>query len=65
MTKSRNDGVFYMDWDNFVQYFSSIEVCYFRANYQHQSLNLCAQRTKALYFQVDILKDGEYYFIAH
>merc|ERR1712139_138657 len=59
---SEDDGVFFMPYKSWLQYFSDFVVCYYHDSYQYSSLPISTTTRGYCYFAFDIQKPGEYYF---
>lgn len=60
--KKKDDGVFFMDINDFKKYFGDVEFGYYRDHYKYDSLRFKANKKHAMFFNVDIQKKGEFYF---
>ena len=61
-TKNPNDGSFYMSWEHFCEYFSSMTACYMNPNNVNSSLRLNVDRHEPSYITFQIKKAGRYVF---
>lgn len=59
---SSDDGIFYMSWNDFLKYFSDMQICYFHDNYRYSALKLQSQRNEVLYLKINVSQPGLYYF---
>lgn len=50
--ESKNDGIFYMDLDNFMQYFRDVQVCFFHDNYKYSAINLAEEKNGELFISL-------------
>ena len=56
-----DDGCFYMQWEDFVKYFSDVQICYYHDDYSYTAVQLGLARTP-YYLTVNIYEEGLYYF---
>lgn len=57
-----DDGVFYMNWNDFLKYFSDVQICYFHDNYRYSALKLQTKKDEIVYLKVAVSQPGTYYF---
>lgn len=57
-----NDGTFFMGLDIFMKIYSDVQICMVENEYKYNSLELEGDRGHASYVEVDIQKEGEYFF---
>jgi hypothetical protein len=58
-----DDGIFYMDYNDFCKYYSDFQVCYFHDKYKYSALMLeNIQKTENVFLQFRITRRGKYYF---
>lgn len=60
--KIEDDGVFFIDFDNFCKYFSDVQVCYYHDNYKYSSTQITSQRNDRVYLKFTVTKPGLHYF---
>jgi len=60
--ENKNDGVFFMAYEDFLKYFDDIQVCYVHDSFQYTSKRVTSDANHAKYFKVKIEKEGKYYF---
>jgi len=60
--ENRDDGIFFMAYEDFLKYFDDIQICYVRDNNKYQSHRVTSDANHAVYFKVKIEQEGKYYF---
>ena len=60
-----NDGIFFMDFDDFQKYFLSCQFCHYTDNYVLNSKNSTSKVDEFKFFKIDIQKKGIYFFTIH
>jgi calpain-15 len=63
--QNRDDGIFFMAFDDFLQYFSDAQICKAHDDYLYKSLKVKAAPNHATYFKVQVKKAGHYYLTAN
>ncbi|CAK58158.1 unnamed protein product (macronuclear) [Paramecium tetraurelia] len=59
-----NDGVFYMSYQDFIRYFNTIDVGYFKKDYFNTAQTIVNKSNESIYFIFNNDTPGEYYFMA-
>lgn len=62
--QDKDDGIFYMELEQFRTFFSEVEVLYFNEGFKYQATKKTMNKRHALYFSIMVPKKGEYYFSA-
>lgn len=61
--EKKEDGIFFMGYDDFCQYYSDFQVCYFHDGYKYSALKVeNVQKNENVFLQFEIPKPGKYYF---
>lgn len=42
--ESADDGVFYMTWNDFLQYYSDLQICYYHDGYKYSAIKLTCEK---------------------
>lgn len=60
----KNDGAFFMPYDQFCKWFDSFQICFYKDDYKFSSFRFETQKNERLFFEFDITKktEGMYYF---
>lgn len=59
--QKKDDGIFFMAFEDFMKYFSDIQVCYVYDNYKYSAKRVTAKSRNATYFKIKIDTPGKYY----
>lgn len=62
---SKNDGCFYMSYDDFNKYYKAYQICYLHNNYTSSAFKLKQQNEQDYFFKFKINKPGLWYFMQH
>lgn len=60
--KQEEDGIFYMEFTDFYQFFTDVAICYFHDDYLYSSKTITIRQKNACYFKVVVQTSGLYYF---
>jgi calpain-15 len=63
--ENRDDGIFFMAYEDFLTYFTDIQVCKVHDDYIYKSLKITSSPTHATYLKLTIRKAGHYYITAN
>ena len=61
-TGKRNDGVFFMGWDDFVEYYTDVQVCHFHDGYKYSAEQFGTAHNQTVYLRFRLDAPGRYYF---
>lgn len=56
-----DDGIFHMSWEDFKQYFSDVQVCYYKEGYSYTSAKIQSEDNETQFFQIEFETTGEYF----
>jgi len=56
-----DDGIFYMPYEEFLKYYSDVQICKIHDDYKYTSLRVNTDHTHAKFFKMTVAKDGKYY----
>ena len=51
-----------MNWNDFLKYYSDMQICYFHDNYRYTALKMQTQKNEVVYLKISITQPGLYYF---
>ena len=61
--ENKEDGIFFMEYKDFVKFYSDFQVCYFHDGYKYSALKLeNINKSEDVFLQFEISKPGKYYF---
>lgn len=60
--KNQEDGVFFMDFDNFCKYYSDVQVCYYHNNHKYSAIKITSETNDRVCLKFTIQSPGMYYF---
>jgi len=60
--ENKDDGIFFMEYKDFLKYFDDIQICYTHDNHKYHSQRVTSDANHAVYFKVKIEQEGKYYF---
>ena len=58
----KNDGIFFMEFEDFVHYFDACQFCYCHDNFKYSSLSIDSSSGEGKYIKVNLPQTGQYYF---
>ena len=61
-TGVKEDGIFFMTWDQFLVYYSDVQICYFHDNYKYSAEKYTSQKNETVYIKFNLKTAGKYYF---
>jgi calpain-15 len=56
-----DDGVFHMTYDDFLKYYSDVQICKIHDDYHYTSLKVNTTHKNAKLFKINVPRDGKYY----
>ena len=56
------DGIFFMAWTDFLEYFSDVQICYFHDGYKYSAEKYKTHRNQTIYLEFALDSGGQYYF---
>lgn len=64
---SANDGIFFMEFKDFIKYFTDFQVCMYKDNYVYSSIKYAEKdlKKKSAYFKMKVSKSGHYYITSN
>ena len=61
--EKKEDGIFFMDYDDFVKYYSDFQVCYYHDKYKYSALKIDnIKKSENVFLTFEIRRRGKYYF---
>ena len=61
-TGNKDDGIFFMKWDDFLQYYSDVQICYYHDGYKYSAEKFESKRNETVFLKFTIEEEGLYYF---
>jgi hypothetical protein len=61
LNKKDNDGIFFMDFNDFIKYYEDCQFCLVNDRFQYTSIKATTSRTKGAYFKMTVFKRGKYF----
>lgn len=61
-TGKKEDGIFFMPWEEFIKYYSDVQICYFHDGYKYSAEKFESRRNEEVYLRFRLDKPGKYYF---
>ena len=59
--KVKDDGIFFMDYKNYLKFFSDTQFCYYHDSYKYSAISLLSQPIEETFLSFEIKKQGKYY----
>jgi calpain-15 len=59
--ENKDDGTFYMSYDDMLKYFTDIQICKVHDNFKYNSLTASTNHIHAAFFKVTVKTSGHYY----
>lgn len=60
--ESLDDGVFYMTWNDFLKYYSDLQICYYHDEYKYSAIKLTCEKNESIVVNFKLELKGKYYF---
>lgn len=57
-----DDGVFYMTWNDFLKYYTDVQICYYHDEYKYSAIKLTCEKDKSIVIKFLLELPGKYYF---
>ena len=61
-TGKKEDGIFFMPWEEFIKYYSDCQICYFHDGYKYSAEKYQTKRNETVYLRFRLDTPGKYYF---
>ena len=61
-TGKKEDGIFFMAWEDFLKYYSDVQICYFHDDYKYSAEKYKSKRHETVYLKFRLNTPGKYYF---
>lgn len=61
-TGNKDDGIFFIKWEDFLTYFSDVQICYYYDEYKYSAEKFESKRNETVFLKFTIEKEGLYYF---
>ena len=61
-TGKKEDGIFFMSWEEFQKYYSDVQICYYHDNYKYSAEKYKTKRHETVYLKFRLNTPGQYYF---
>lgn len=58
----RDDGIFFMEYKDFIHYFDAAQICYYHDGFKYNSITVRSNAGEGKYFKVDLEEGGLHYF---
>ena len=56
------DGIFFMPWEEFLKFYSDVQICYYVDGYKYSAEKYESERNEMVFIKFEIEEEGEYYF---
>ena len=61
-TGKKEDGIFFIPWEEFLKYYSDVQICYYHDGYKYSAEKLESQRNETVFMKFTIKSEGLFYF---
>lgn len=61
-TGNCEDGIFFMPWEEFLTYYSDVQICYYHDGYKYSAQKYESKRNEIVFLKFNIEEAGDYYF---
>lgn len=61
-TGNLEDGIFFMNWEDFQKFYSDVQVCYFHDGFKYSAEKFKTKRNENIFLKFQLDKPGKYYF---
>ena len=59
---NEDDGVFFMTWNDFLKYYSDLQICYYHDDYKYSALQVQSDKNASVVLKFTLELQGKYYF---
>jgi len=59
--ENKDDGIFYMAYEDFLTHFEKLQFCYVHDDYEYVSHRVSSDPNHAVYFKIKVEREGKYY----
>ena len=59
--KDEDDGIFFMNYNDFCKYYSDIQICYFHDDFKYSAITIESSKEETTYLKFNIEVEGKYY----
>jgi hypothetical protein len=56
------DGTFFMPWEDFLNYFEDLQICYYHDGYKYSAQKFKSKKNEIIFLKFTLKEEGEYYF---
>lgn len=56
------DGIFFMPWEEFLTYYSDVQICYYHDGYKYSAGKYESKRNEMVFVKFTLETEGDYYF---
>jgi hypothetical protein len=56
------DGIFFMEWEDFIKYYSDVQICYFHDGYKYSAEKYKSKRHETVFLKFRLNSPGKFYF---
>jgi len=60
--EKKRDGIFFMDFNDFLRYFADVQICYVHDDYKYNAIEVNSSANEEKCFKVTLSKSGHYVF---
>lgn len=61
-TGEKEDGIFFMPWEEFLKFYSDVQICYYHDGYRYSAEKYQSKRNETVFIKFEISEPGLYYF---
>ena len=56
------DGIFFMPWERFLEFYSDVQICYYHDGYKYSAEKYESKRNEMVFIKFNLEEEGKYYF---
>lgn len=61
-TGLNEDGIFFMPWEEFLKFYSDVQICFYHDGYRYSAEKYQSKRNETVFLKFEVTEPGKYYF---
>jgi calpain-15 len=60
-SENPNDGIFFMEWEDFLENFSDVQICYYHDDFKYNAEEFITKKNETIFLKFELKSKGQYY----